>query len=228
MSRPHVVVHTLVSVDGRTDHVAADVGLYYELAGRLPHDAVLTGSATLRSAATAEGIDLGAADAPPGDDRPAASTEAPLLVVVDSRGQLTRFDWLRAVPFWRDLLVACSISTPAGHLERLARQRVEHVVVGERRVDLAGLLHILARDHGLRHVRVDSGGALSGALLRAGLVDEISLMIGPYAVGGRSPASLFVADDLADDGVVGLELTALERLAGGVVWLRYAVTPSDR
>ena len=32
-------------------------------------------------------------------------------------------------------------------------------------------------------MRVDSGGALNGALLRAGLVDEISLLVHPVLVG---------------------------------------------
>ena len=38
-----------------------------------------------------------------------------------------------------------------------------------------------------RNVRVDSGGALNGALLRAGLVDEVSLLVHPRIVGGDGP-----------------------------------------
>jgi hypothetical protein len=40
------------------DGFPADVGLYYELASRLPHQAVLTGSGTMLAAAASEGIDL--------------------------------------------------------------------------------------------------------------------------------------------------------------------------
>lgn len=227
MSRPRVTVHLMTSVDGRTDHFAGDEGLYYEIAARIPQDAVLSGSATFVGGARMQGVDLEGEDALPADcvaPEFSGSPETPLLVLVDSRGQLTRFDWLRAIPYWRGLLVACSASTPAAHLELLDRHRVEYVVVGEDRVDLGALLETLA-DRGVADVRVDSGGVLNGALLRAGLVDEISLILAPYAVGGRTPASLFVADDLAGD-VSRLELLAVERLRGDMVWLRYGVPRS--
>lgn len=234
MNRPRVTVHTMASVDGRIDHFAGDVGIYYELAAGLPQDAVLAGSSTFLAAAAAEGIELTGEDplpaggeapadaAPP--DAAAPDAAAPLLVIVDSRGQLTRFAWLTRLPYWRAVLVACSATTPPAHLELLARHGIDHLVVGEDRVDLANLLDLLASDHGVERVRVDSGGTLNGALLRAGLVDEVSLLVAPYAVGGRSPATMFVADDLVDDAVTRLELSGVERLRGDTVWLRYEVT----
>ena len=44
MDRPRVIIHNLISLDGRLDGFPADAGLYYEMASRLPHQAVLTGS----------------------------------------------------------------------------------------------------------------------------------------------------------------------------------------
>jgi 2,5-diamino-6-(ribosylamino)-4(3H)-pyrimidinone 5'-phosphate reductase len=71
-------------------------------------------------------------------------------------------------------------------------------------------------------VRVDSGGILSGVLLRAGLVNEVSVLVGPCLVGGTSPRSMFVAPDLASpDGVIPLRLTAVEQMRGDIIWLRY-------
>ena len=58
MDRPRVIIHNLVSLEGRLDGFPADAGLYYELASRLPHQAVLTGSGTMLAAAASEGIDL--------------------------------------------------------------------------------------------------------------------------------------------------------------------------
>jgi 2,5-diamino-6-(ribosylamino)-4(3H)-pyrimidinone 5'-phosphate reductase len=215
----------MASVDGRIDHFAGDVGLYYELAAGFPQDAVLAGSSTFLAAAAAEGIELTGEDPLPAAGPDAAGPDsAPLLVIVDGRGQLTRFAWLTQLPYWRAVLVACSATTPPTHLELLARHGIDRVVVGEDRVDLSHLLDVLASDHGVERVRVDSGGTLNGALLRAGLVDEISLLVAPYAVGGRSPATMFVADDLVDDAVTRLELSGVERLRGDTVWLRYEVT----
>lgn len=236
MNRPHVIVHNMVSIDGRTDHFAGDIGLYYELVMTMPHDAVLSGSATFRAAAANQGIDFSGEDplprvseeerepasAAPADPEEAVA-QAPLLVIVDSRGELTRFGWLSETPYWRGLLIACSETTPADHLRLLERHRIPFVVVGGDRVDLPQLLAILATDHGVERVRVDSGGVLNGALLRAGLIDEISVLISAYAVGGRTPAGLFVADEPPDGAVVPFELIGVERLRGDAVWLRYRV-----
>ncbi|HET7350203.1 MAG TPA: dihydrofolate reductase family protein [Marmoricola sp.] len=88
-------------------------------------------------------------------------------------------------------------------------------------VDLAALLVALHERYGARVVRVDSGGALNGALLEAGLVDEISLLMHPVLVpseagrpwhGGGSGHTLTTS------------LVAAEILPDGVVWLRHSVT----
>lgn len=230
MTRPHVIVHSMSSADGRTDHFAGDVGLYYELAARFPHEAMLAGSGTLVAAAQSQGVSLDGEDSPPaspaGGGFEAAGDQRPLLVVVDARGRLTRFAWLRKMPYWRDIVVLCAETTPPGHRELLTRHRVEYLVTGTDRVDLSAALTALTDKYGVQRVRVDSGGTLNGTLLRAGLVDEISILLGPYVVGGRSARGLFVADDLApdaSDGVTQLRLSGVERVRGDVVWLRYQV-----
>jgi len=61
-------------------------------------------------------------------------------------------------------------------------------------------------------------------LLRAGLVDEVSLLIHPSLVGGTSPKSMFHAPDLqSPDSVIPLRLSHLERLENDSVWLVYEV-----
>jgi 2,5-diamino-6-(ribosylamino)-4(3H)-pyrimidinone 5'-phosphate reductase len=206
-------------------------GLYYELAARLPHQAVLTGSGTLLAAAASQGIDMAGEDPPPPPGAPPQppareAAAAPLLLVVDSRGQCTRYAWLRHQPFWRDLLVLCSAATPAGQISRLRRHQVGHVVLGTDRVDLAAALRMLTSQHQVTAVRVDAGGGLNGALLRAGLADEISVVIAPYLAGGSSPPRLIAGTD--SPAALAVRLTHTERLRNGHIWLRYAVTvPAD-
>jgi hypothetical protein len=62
MDRPWINIHNL---DGRLGGFPADVGLYYELAGRLPHQAVLTGSTTLLAAAASRCVDASGEDTEP-------------------------------------------------------------------------------------------------------------------------------------------------------------------
>lgn len=227
MDRPRVIIHNLISLDGRLDGFPADAGLYYELVARLPHQAILTGSGTMLAAAASQGIDMSGADTEPSPAAaatPAAAGDTrPLLVIVDSRGRLTRYAWLREQPFWRDVLALCSSATPASHLGRLRRHRVGHVVAGDDRVDLSGALRLLAERYHVGAVRVDAGGGLNGALLRARLVDEVSVVIAPYLAAGATADPVRLIAGLSSAGPVALELTAVERLCQGHVWLRYDV-----
>jgi 2,5-diamino-6-(ribosylamino)-4(3H)-pyrimidinone 5'-phosphate reductase len=78
--------------------------------------------------------------------------------------------------------------------------------------------------YGVKVVRVDSGGILNGVLLRAGLVDEVSVIVDPCLVGGTTPRSMFVAPDLTSaEGVLASRLIHVEPVRGDAVWLRYEV-----
>ena len=83
--------------------------------------------------------------------------------------------------------------------------------------------------YGIRTLRTDCGGTLNGVLVRAGLVDEISVLVNPSLVGGHTGASLpFVDahDPASPDDVLRLHLLAVERVKGDVLWLRYQVIRS--
>jgi len=54
------------------------------------------------------------------------------------------------------------------------------------RIDLPALLHALA-DLGINELQVEAGGQLCGALLQAGLVDEILLYLAPILLGEGGP-----------------------------------------
>jgi len=233
-----------VSADGRVDWFPADIGLFYELAATWHEDATLAGSGTILAAGGGSeepapaaaaaapapssivatppavprsGVDASDAGAAPPDRRP-------ILAVVDSRGQVKGWSTLLAAGYWRAGVALCSAATPADHLALLERSGIERIVTGADRVDLAAALAELAARFGVKTVRVDSGGKLNGELLRLGLVDEISLLVHPFLVGGTSPASMFRAADLVHEvGVQQLELLSSRKVKQGVVWLRYAV-----
>lgn len=220
MSRPHVISHILVSVDGRLDGFPPEVARYYELAARLPHEAVLAGSGTMVTAATEAGVDLtDVDDAPPSEQGPGAEPGKPLLVVVDSRGRLTRFAWLREAGLFGDVMVLGCRRTPEGHRRRLRAAGVDLEVFGEERVDLGSALRSLHENRAVETIRVDAGPGLNGTLLTAGLLDEVSVLLAPYLVGaGRS-----FLDGLPGSTAHRLELASSEPQPDGHVWLRYTV-----
>jgi 2,5-diamino-6-(ribosylamino)-4(3H)-pyrimidinone 5'-phosphate reductase len=220
---PKVIIFNGTSVDGRMDWFSGDIGLYYELAGRWEADAMLSGSKTVL-AAYAE-VDVPEEDEstfePPETD---SNDPRQRLVVVDSRGRIRNWHQIRNAPYWRDPIALCSDTTPQEHVDYLKKRHIDTIVAGKDRVDLRAALEELNSRYGIKTIRVDSGGMLNGALLRAGLVAEVSVLITPHLVGGTSPRSIFTAPDLTSpDGVIPLRLTHVEEVRDGIVWLRYEV-----
>ncbi|MBN1659207.1 MAG: RibD family protein [Anaerolineae bacterium] len=220
---PRVILHSGASVDGRIDWLTMDMGLFYGLAAILAADAMLTGADTMLAAYAApveEGEPAPEADAPAGD----ADESHLLLAIVDSRGRIEKWPRIQREPWWRQAIALCAESTPRGYLDHLEALGVEYIVAGEERVDLRAALEALHQRYGVETVQVDSGGTLAGAMLRAGLVDEVSLIVAPMLTGGTSPRSIYRAPDLESaDGIIPLELLHAEAVEGGHVWLRYAV-----
>lgn len=128
------------------------------------------------------------------------------------------------MPYWRDAVALCSKSTPQEYLDYLQKRHVDCIIAGENHVDLAAALEELNARYGVKIVRVDSGGVLNGILLRAGLVDEVSVLVHPSLVGGTTPRSFYRAPDLTSpEGVISLRLMSVERLKEDIIWLRYEV-----
>ena len=80
----------------------------------------------------------------------------------------------------------------------------------------------------MRKLKVESdldisvaGPHLAAQAIRAGLVDEYQLFVGPALVGGGNP---FFPDDVRLD----LELRDERRFGNGVVYLRYGVKDSGQ
>ena len=216
---PRVVLHVEASLDARIDHIRPDVGRFYSLASRCGADAILTGADTLLEG---EGLPERDDEEPPTPQ--AIGGDGPLFVVTDSRCRFDRWNWLRKQPYWRDAVALVAAASPAEGLERLVAKNVPTIVCGDERVDLRTALETLAARYDVRTVRVDSGGALSGALVRAGLVDEVSVLLEPVLVGGVTARTFLRGPDpTGPDDVVQLRLLKLEQFDDGLVWLRYDV-----
>ncbi len=217
---PRVIMHNASSVDGRIDGFTPDLGLFYGLVSRWKEDATLAGSETILKAEHPPEEVEEAVDPPKRDPE----DSRPLLVVPDSRGRVRFWSYLRKQPYWRDVVVLCCRSTPRSYLDYLEKMHVDHLVAGDDHVDFRVALAELNARYGVRTVRVDSGGTLNGVLLRAGLVDEVSVLISPTLVGGPASLSLFkVPDPAAPPRAIPLKLVDLQKLEGDAVWLRYEV-----
>jgi len=221
--RPRVILHNAVSVDGRLTGFPANLEIYYELAGRFKEEVTLAGSRTLLDSPDGDVLGREPEEIPepptvdPNDNRP-------ILAVPDSHDRIKNWVHLRTLPFWRDVLALATSEAPAEQIDRFRRQRIPYFLAGRTKVDLGAALASIGARYGAKTARVDGGGRLNGALLRAGLADEISLLVHPCCVGGLSPKTIFTAEDLESGGPpIDLEPAGNEILAGGLIWLRYNV-----
>jgi riboflavin biosynthesis pyrimidine reductase len=106
------------------------------------------------------------------------------------------------------------------YLASLREQRVSYLIAGARDVDLALALEKIGSRFGVRTLMLEGGGRINGGMLRAGLVDEVSLLVAPVADGRIATAALFDDEQAMPHRLV---LEDVQRRAGDVLWLRYRV-----
>lgn len=144
-------------------------------------------------------------------------------IFLDAHGKAV---WERSEIGGDPILVILTEQVPDSHLAGLRREGISYIFAGRDSVDLAAALETLNRELGLTRLLLEGGGGANGALLRAGLVDEISLVISPVVDGSTGGPIVFNSGD-ADLGPAPIERMTLAShtiLEGGVVWLRYTLT----
>lgn len=120
------------------------------------------------------------------------------------------------------LLVTDRVSND--YLAHLQAAGVSYLFCGKREIDLHGALRKLRRAFKVRKLMLQGGGKFNGAMLGAGLVDEISHITVPVADGGADIASMFdIPGKAPAKAAATLRLLSLQQLPGGAIWAKYRV-----
>ena len=224
--RPHVIVHMITSVDGRigTDRWSPFEGRgeYERVHGLLEGDAWMCGRVTMSGYARGEPYPE-TADALPRADHIARRDAPSYAVALDASGRLS---WGRDAIDEDHLVVVVSEAVSDAHLAGLRRDGVSYVFGGAGEVDFGRVLETLGREFGIRRLLVEGGGRINGSLLKAGLVDELSLLLAPAVDGLEGGRALFDYEGNAGDATpkgLRLSLISSQPREGGVMWLRYRV-----
>ena len=174
---PFVRCKLAMSVDGRTAMASGE-------SKWITSDAAREDVQRLRasSAAILTGIGTVLADDPALTVRVAGAVRQPLRVVVDSQLRMPPQARLLKEP-GHTLIVTTSPDRVSS--EKLVCNNVTINVQSARqgRVNLALLMQTLAVDHEINEVLVEAGPTLNGALLNAGLIDEVIIYMAPHLMG---------------------------------------------
>ena len=243
--RPHVVMQMSASIDGR---IAFGPGL--TMFDTHPGDELLRGSAQIWKRVTEaihaeyrpQGTMMGSgtilSEHAPLRELPAFAGDASSFaedflpedvvaatrhwyILVDGRGR-GRSGYKATENPGGHVLHLVSRSAPVAYLAFLRQERIPYLMAGEAHVDLGAALRGLRAKLGIRVVCLWGGGTLNGAMLRAGLIDEVHLILWPLLIGGRRTPTLADCDDLSPDGwPLAMQLVSARVEEEGHLWLHY-------
>jgi riboflavin biosynthesis pyrimidine reductase len=224
--KPYIICHMMSSIDGHalTDGWDRDLKKsaneqYEKLADTFAFDAWLCGRVTMQEIAHGEDYPRGLATAPIAREHYFADRSADKYAIsIDPEGKVA---WKSNQALGSHVVEVLGEAVSDDYLAYLRSIQVSYVFGGERELDLAAVVELLASELGIERLCVEGGPHVSGAFVNAGLVDEVSVLILPLVDGrGAHPASFEVGES-AWKAPTYLTLSSAEVQDGGGVWLRY-------
>ncbi len=232
--RPKIICHMISSIDGRLlparwtpPVVCANSGhkhnVYESTAAKLGGDGWLIGRVSMEPYAT------GAARAVPlpagrlRDTFIAAHIQPQLAIALDPGGKL---HYGRNGTDDEHFVAILSEKLSDAYLAELRSDGVSYLFAGPDGNDLELAMETLGNSFGMKTLLLEGGGIINGSFLKAGLIDEISLLMYPGIDGLASVPSIFEYHGKPGEQPAAgkaLRHLATETLNDGTVWLRYRV-----
>ena len=224
MNKPYIIVHMMTSVDGRID-----CGMTAQLAGEPEYYSTLdslnvptriSGRVTAETELTRGGkFNSQNKEILGKTDFAKNATADSYNIVVDTKGTL---QWGKENGNNFPHLIITSEQVTKDYLDYLNSQNISWIAAGKNQIDLAKAMEILADEFNIDRLAIVGGGKINGGFLEAGLVDEISILIGAGADGRTGQPSLFDGRPESSNPIA-LQLKDVESYEDGAVWLRYLV-----
>jgi riboflavin biosynthesis pyrimidine reductase len=144
-------------------------------------------------------------------------------VVLDAHGKIA---WGRADIGGDPIVVVLSEAVSDAHLAGLRSEGVSYFFAGRSQLDLSLTLDVLNHELGVKRLLLEGGGGANGAFLRAGLVDELNLILCPAVDGAKGAPSVFDSTE-AEAGqrppITAMTLEGTRALEDGAMLLRYRI-----
>lgn len=193
MIRPHIICHMMISIDGRIDcemtAKISGVKEYDDSLKALNVQATVSGRVTAQLELAQDGEFVSKKEEIFGREGFSKKCDSDnYCVVVDTKGSLL---WTHPKELNQPLIVITTMSVKKDYLDYLDSERISWIAVGEKQIDLVHACEILAREFGIERMAIVGGGHINAGFLREGLLDEVSLVVGPAIDGRAGMTALF-------------------------------------
>ena len=222
MKKPYIICHMMISIDGRIDCAMTSklpgVNDYYTSLDEINVPTTVSGRVTAELELAEPGEFIPKNHENYGKEGFSKKADAAgYEVVIDTNGKLI---WPDAAGMAKPYLIVTSEKVSKEYLDYLNRQNISWIACGKEHVDLVRASEILAEEFGVERMGVVGGPKINTAFLEAGLLDEISLLVGA-GIDGRGGMSA-VFDGLAmEHDVTRLKLIDVKKFDSDAVWIRY-------
>lgn len=223
MNKPYIICHMKTSVDGRIDcnmtmHLPGQ-NEYYDSLDSLNAPNRLSGRIT-GQLELSDGTFVAKDNQPIGKQAFQKNATADgYEIVVDTHGTLL---WNNEQNATRPHLIITSESAPKEYFDYLNTNHISWIATGAKKINLKRAMEILADEFDVTRLAVVGGGHINGSMLAAGLIDEISILIGAGVDGRGNQAAVFDGID-KDEHPINLKLKNVTQYDSDTVWLKYTV-----
>lgn len=228
-TRPRVICHMMASVDGRIVTGGWPLSQegsrqYEQVHATFEPDAWICGRVTMEqhfAAGARPEVEIAREyDGAPREDFVAPGEHDSFAIALDPKGKLV---WQSGDMDGDHVVAILTHRVSNEYLTQLRERGVSYLLAGDgHEVDLSFAVEKIGARLGVRTLMLEGGGRINGSFLRAGLIDEVSLLLASVADGRVGTPSVF---DVAGDDVSPrrLALESVERRTDDVLWLRYRV-----
>lgn len=231
MSRPKVICHMTTSIDGKVTgeflglpECMKATEVYYEINRGFRADAYACGRVTMESSFTGgwyPDLAVYQGENIPREDYVADKDAKYFAVAFDRQGRLG----------WK---TACIVDDDPGYggahiievlledvcdayLAYLREEGISYIFAGKVEMDIYLALEKLRNLFGIETLLLEGGSIINGAFARAGMIDELSLVIAPVTADAKDKPLLMDVEPMT------FELSSMKQYDDGVVYMRYKV-----
>lgn len=225
MNKPHIICHMIMALDGRIDcEMTAKlkgVEHYYTTLKELNTPTTVSGKVTAQLELALSGEFTSTNTEIYGKEGFSKKTDAEgYEVVVDTKGSLL---WDDDTNSTKPHLIITSEQVTKEYLDYLDSKNISWIVCGKTSIDLTRASEILADEFYVKRMAIVGGGFINGSFLEAGLLDEISMLIGAGIDGRKGMVGVFDGRSMQSN-IVELKLEKLDSFDDGSIWIRYSLS----